>query len=69
MRLVLIAAVRFYQRHLRHYHNRECIYKPTCSEYAIQAISRHGAIRGARYVLLRIRRCNGALYAGGEDPV
>lgn len=62
-----IAAVRFYQRHLRHMHNRACIHTPSCSEYTILSMRKFGLIRGARYGYLRIRRCNGALCAGGED--
>jgi putative membrane protein insertion efficiency factor len=67
MRRLGIAAVRFYQRRLRHLHNRECIYTPTCSEYAILCMRKFGLLRGARYGWMRIRRCNGALFAGGED--
>lgn len=62
-----VAAVRFYQCHLRRLHNRVCIYTPTCSEYAILCIERYGLRRGMAYAAGRIRRCNGALYAGGED--
>jgi putative membrane protein insertion efficiency factor len=62
-----ILAIRFYQRHLRSLHNRQCIYTPSCSNYGILAIRKHGLVKGARCTMLRIRRCNGALYAGGED--
>jgi putative membrane protein insertion efficiency factor len=62
-----VAAIRFYQRHLRGMHNRACIYTPSCSEYAILCIERYGLRRGIEYTVRRIRRCNGALYAGGED--
>ena len=62
-----IAAIRFYQRRLRHLHNRVCIYEPSCSEYMIAAISKYGVLRGIEYGCLRIRRCNGAMYAGGPD--
>jgi putative membrane protein insertion efficiency factor len=67
MGTVAIAAIRFYQNHLRHWHNRVCIYEPSCSEYMIVAISKYGALRGIWYGRLRIRRCNGAMYAGGPD--
>ncbi len=67
MRRLSIAVIRFYQAHLRQLHNRECIYVPSCSDYAIQAIEKYGALKGIYYAYLRIRRCNGAMYAGGED--
>jgi putative membrane protein insertion efficiency factor len=68
MKYLGILAIRFYQRHLRYLHNRECIYSPSCSNYGIEAMGKYGFIRGCRYTYLRIKRCNGALYEGGEDP-
>jgi putative membrane protein insertion efficiency factor len=62
-----VVAIRFYQRHLRGFHNRVCIYAPSCSEYAILCIEKYGLRHGVEYAARRIRRCNGALYAGGED--
>ena len=67
MKWVGIAAIRVYQRHLRQWHNRMCIYRPTCSEYTILCIRKFGLIRGVAYGRARIRRCNGALFAGGDD--
>lgn len=67
MSRILIAIIHFYQKYLRSFHNKECIYTPTCSNYAIGAIQKYGALKGVRYAYLRIRRCNGALYQGGED--
>ena len=45
-----------------------CIFLPTCSEYAYIAISRHGVLRGTRLALARIARCH-PLGKGGHDPV
>jgi putative membrane protein insertion efficiency factor len=67
MKRIGIFAIRFYQKHLRKLHNRICIYTPTCSEYGITAIEKYGLIKGSYYTLLRIKRCNGALYKGGID--
>ena len=67
MKALAISAIRFYQRHLRHRHNRQCIYTPTCSEYGILAYEKYGFIKGSRVTYLRIKRCNGALYQGGRD--
>ena len=45
-----------------------CRYSPTCSEYALQALAKHGAIRGTWLALRRIGRCHP--WAGfGYDPV
>lgn len=45
-----------------------CRYCPTCSSYMIQAVSRHGILRGFTLGITRILRCN-ALFTGGNDPV
>ncbi len=47
---------------------RQCRYLPTCSEYADEAIHRHGAWRGGFLALARILRCN-PFGAAGFDPV
>jgi uncharacterized protein len=46
----------------------QCIYLPTCSEYAEVAIERFGLLRGGAMALKRIGRCN-PLAKGGFDPV
>ena len=46
----------------------QCIFLPTCSEYAYVAVSRHGLWRGSRLALARIARCH-PLGKGGYDPV
>ena len=45
-----------------------CLYLPTCSEYALVALTRFGAIRGGWMALSRVLRCN-PLSGGGLDPV
>ena len=45
-----------------------CKYIPTCSEYAIQAIQKYGAVRGSIKAIWRILRCN-PFSKGGVDPV
>lgn len=67
MKALGIFAIRFYQRHLRHLHNRQCIYTPSCSAYGILALEKYGFLKGSRYTYYRIKRCNGALFKGGED--
>ncbi len=45
-----------------------CIYTPTCSQYAIEALEKHGAIKGSLLTIWRILRCN-PFAKGGYDPV
>jgi uncharacterized protein len=44
-----------------------CRYVPTCSEYAMEAVERYGALRGGWMALGRVLRCHP--FAGGYDPV
>ena len=46
----------------------QCIFLPTCSEYAYVAVARHGWVRGTGLALKRISRCH-PLSKGGLDPV
>lgn len=64
----LLAAIRFYQRTISKALPPACRFWPTCSEYAAQAIERHGAVRGLALAVLRLLRC-GPWHAGGVDPV
>ena len=45
-----------------------CIYTPTCSQYAIEALEKHGVIKGSLLTIWRILRCN-PFAKGGYDPV
>lgn len=65
---LLIALTRVYQRFVSPLLPSSCIYTPTCSEYAIQALRAHGTLRGGWLALRRIARCN-PLHRGGYDPV
>ena len=65
----IISLIRFYQKFLSPLKWRtHCIYTPTCSEYAVQAISKYGIIKGILLSLWRILRCN-PFSKGGYDPV
>ena len=63
-----IALVRGYRRYLSPVLPRSCRFTPSCSAYAVEALEKHGAWRGAGLSLYRIVRC-GPWTAGGYDPV
>ena len=64
----MLAAIRFYRKHISHKLPPMCRYYPTCSCYAIEAIETHGAFKGFFLALFRLLRCN-QLFPGGYDPV
>ncbi len=68
MKRILIAAVRGYQRYISPALPRHCRFMPTCSQYAIEALQKHGALKGSALAIWRILRCN-PLCRGGYDPV
>jgi putative membrane protein insertion efficiency factor len=65
---VLIAILRFYKRHISPLLPNACIYTPTCSEYAMEAIEKHGVFKGTGLAIWRVLRCN-PFHEGGYDPV
>ncbi|MHB1096119.1 MAG: membrane protein insertion efficiency factor YidD [Gemmatimonadaceae bacterium] len=68
MKLVLVLLVRGYQVALSPLLPSSCRYYPTCSHYAIEALEKHGALRGGWLALKRIGRCH-PFRPGGFDPV
>ena len=68
MKNPLVYLVRFYQYLISPVLPSRCIYHPTCSQYMVEAIERHGTFRGIYLGLRRIIRCN-PLSKGGYDPV
>ena len=72
MSKILIGLVRFYQFFMAPglvaIAGPSCRFTPSCSQYAIEAIGKHGALKGAWYALRRIVRCQ-PLSKGGYDPV
>lgn len=68
MRRLLILPIRFYRYFLSPWVGNACRFTPTCSAYAIEAIERHGALRGSILAVRRIGRCH-PLAHGGHDPV
>lgn len=68
MKKVLIAMIRVYQKYISPLKTTKCPYIPTCSQYGIEAIEKHGAFKGSLLAAWRILRCN-PFSKGGFDPV
>ncbi|MEK7748064.1 MAG: membrane protein insertion efficiency factor YidD [Nitrospirota bacterium] len=68
MHHILILVVRGYQRFLSPLHPPVCRFYPTCSNYSIEALRRHGFFSGVFMTFNRILRCN-PFSVGGHDPV
>lgn len=67
-RNLLIGIVRFYKAYISPVLPPSCRYYPTCSTYAIEALTRFGAVKGSLLAIKRILRCN-PYCRGGFDPV
>lgn len=68
MKKVLIGCIRFYRKYISPCKSPCCIYIPTCSEYALEALEKYGAIKGSYLAVRRILRCH-PFHKGGYDPV
>lgn len=65
---LLIGLVRFYQGAISPHFPAACRYQPTCSQYAVEAIRKHGPLKGCLLALKRICRCH-PWGGSGYDPV
>jgi len=68
LRALLIILIRLYQATIRQLLIGGCKFCPSCSDYAIEALQRHGLIRGGRLAMRRVLRCH-PFSPGGIDPV
>ena len=68
MRLVLKFLIRMYQLTLSPMLGPRCRFYPSCSHYGMEAIDKHGALRGSWLTMKRIGRCH-PFHEGGFDPV
>ncbi|MBI2866936.1 MAG: membrane protein insertion efficiency factor YidD [Chloroflexi bacterium] len=64
----LAAVVRLYQRTLSPALPPLCRFQPTCSHYGVEALEKHGAIKGSWLIFRRLARCT-PFFRGGYDPV
>lgn len=68
MKKILIFMIKLYRKYLSPMKSTKCPYFPTCSAYGLEAVEKHGAIKGGVLTIWRIVRCN-PFSKGGYDPV
>ena len=68
MKYLLLKFVRFYQVAISPMLPPRCRYTPTCSQYAVEALQKHGVYKGSMLALRRICRCH-PFGGSGYDPV
>lgn len=65
---LLVAPIRFYQRYVSPLLPPACRFTPTCSQYAVEALRKHGPVRGLYLAVRRVLRCH-PWGGSGYDPV
>jgi uncharacterized protein len=68
MKRILVLIIRAYQKGISPLKKASCRFYPSCSQYALEAVERYGAIRGSWLAIRRIVRCH-PFHPGGYDPV
>jgi putative membrane protein insertion efficiency factor len=68
MKIILIRLIEIYRKYISILKKPSCRFYPTCSQYAIEAIEKYGAVKGIFMAIWRIFRCN-PFNKGGYDPV
>ncbi|HEY3431403.1 MAG TPA: membrane protein insertion efficiency factor YidD [Rhodocyclaceae bacterium] len=64
----LLCLIRFYKLAISPFLGRSCRFYPSCSEYTLEALQKHGLVKGLWLSVKRIGRCN-PWHSGGFDPV
>ncbi len=68
MKHLLIALIKFYQMAISPYLGKNCRFVPTCSQYAVEALTKYGAIKGTYLSIRRVLKCH-PFHDGGYDPL
>ena len=69
MKKLLLLMIRFYQKAISPAFPARCRFRPTCSRYAYEAITKYGAIKGGWLALKRLLRCHPFYKGNWYDPV
>jgi uncharacterized protein len=68
LKKIILKSIQLYRKYISPMTPPKCIYTPTCSQYAIDAINKYGALKGGFLAIKRILRCH-PFRRGGYDPV
>ncbi|QIH78927.1 membrane protein insertion efficiency factor YidD [Macrococcoides canis] len=68
MKQLLLGLIKFYRKYISPMTPPACRFHPTCSQYGLEAIETHGAMKGAYLTVKRILKCH-PFHPGGFDPV
>ncbi|GAA0325794.1 membrane protein insertion efficiency factor YidD [Bacillus carboniphilus] len=68
MKYIALGFIRFYQKFISPIKPPTCRFYPTCSHYGLEAIKKHGFMKGGYLTITRILRCH-PFHPGGIDPV
>ncbi|WP_082447603.1 membrane protein insertion efficiency factor YidD [Youngiibacter fragilis] len=69
MKKILINIIRFYRKYISPMKQPSCRFYPTCSQYAIEAIEKYGAVKGTFLAIRRILKCHPYHKGDPYDPV
>ena len=69
MKKLFLSLIYFYQKHISSCTAPSCRFYPTCSNYALEAINKYGALKGGWLALKRLLRCNPFYKGNYYDPV
>ena len=68
MKSIMIWFIKFYRKYISPLKTTKCPYFPSCSEYGLEAIQKHGALKAGLLTIWRIIRCN-PFSKGGYNPI
>ncbi|QZY55055.1 membrane protein insertion efficiency factor YidD [Crassaminicella profunda] len=68
MKEILIVMVKLYRNYISPLKPQTCRFYPTCSQYALEALEKYGAIKGTFMSIKRILKCH-PFHSGGYDPL
>ncbi|MGL5244900.1 MAG: membrane protein insertion efficiency factor YidD [Sarcina sp.] len=68
MKKILLKIIKFYRKRISPLKPPACRFYPTCSQYALEAIEKYGALKGGLMSIKRILKCH-PFHPGGYDPV
>lgn len=68
MKAILILIIKGYRKYISPLKRPSCRFYPTCSQYALEAISKYGVFKGLKLAIIRISKCH-PFHPGGYDPL